>query len=35
MPAFVQTSKGHKRWMLEMSTPEDYHLDYAHSVELT
>src|SRR5216684_8175240 len=24
MPSFVQTSEGHKRWQMEMSTPEDY-----------
>jgi arylsulfatase A-like enzyme len=24
MPPFVQTSEGHRRWQMEMSTPEDY-----------
>src|SRR5882724_9682968 len=24
MPSFVQTSEAHKRWQMEMSTPEDY-----------
>jgi arylsulfatase A-like enzyme len=24
MPAFIQKSEGHRRWQMEMSTPEDY-----------